>query len=81
MVLFRAQSIKAKAPPERGTFFTLHVYARVRISLVEANETVRKYVISFCKKAKSRDTSSCYVVYSYLKDSAFTSVKGMQVLT
>ena len=34
-----------KAPPERGTFFTLQVYERVRISRVEVYERVSKSFI------------------------------------
>ena len=41
-----------EAPPERGTFFSLQVYERVGISLVEAYERVGKSVISFCKKVQ-----------------------------
>ena len=40
------------APPERGTIFRLHVYGRVRISLVEVYETDRKTVISVAKRLK-----------------------------
>ena len=34
-----------EAPPERGTFFTLQVYKRVRFSRVEVYERVGKSVI------------------------------------
>ena len=34
-----------EAPPERGTFFTLQVYERVRISRVEVYERVSKSFI------------------------------------
>ena len=40
-------------PPERGIFFSLQVYERVRISLVDVYETVGKSVISVCKKAQN----------------------------
>ena len=41
-----------EAQPEKGTFFTPQVYERVRISLVEVNETVGKSVISVRNKAQ-----------------------------
>ena len=34
-----------EAPPERGTFFTLQEYKRVRISQVEVYKRVRKSLI------------------------------------
>ena len=37
--------------PERGTFFTLQVYERVRISRVEVYERVGKSVISVFQRA------------------------------
>ena len=41
-----------KAPPERGIFFSLQVYERVGISLVEVYKRVEKSVICVCKRAK-----------------------------
>ena len=73
-----------ESPPERGTYFRLQVYERVGISLVEVYEMV--HFISVCKKAqegyqmyfmvvkKSRKRSG-FVIFSCLKDSAFTAVK------
>ena len=40
-------------PPERDTFFRLQVYQRVRISLAEVYEMVRKSVIQVSKKASN----------------------------
>ena len=41
-----------EAQPEKGTFFTPQVYERVRISLVEVNEMVGRFVISVRNKAQ-----------------------------
>ena len=41
-----------EAPPERGTFFGLQVYARVGILLVEVYERVGKSVIWICEMAQ-----------------------------
>ena len=41
-----------EAPPERGTFFGLQVYARVGILLVEVYERVGKSVIWICETAQ-----------------------------
>ena len=38
-------NLYGKAPPERGTFFTLQVYERVGISLVEVYKRLGKSVI------------------------------------
>ena len=40
------------APPQRGTFFRLQVYKRVRILLVEIYERGGESVISICKRTK-----------------------------
>jgi len=40
------------APPERGTFFRLQVYKRVRILLVEVYERVGESVIWVCERAQ-----------------------------
>ena len=76
-----------EAPAEMGTFLRLKVYERVRISLVGVYERVEKSVISFCKSAQNQLlTEKCYgfkkprkrsgfVIYSYLKGSAFKAVK------
>ena len=42
----------ARAPPERGIFFSLQVYERVGISLVEVYKRVGKSVIWVCKRAQ-----------------------------
>ena len=59
---------------KRGTFFSLQVYERVGISLVEVHEKVGKLVISVCKKApqkqmhfravKKLKKCSCFVINS-----------------
>ena len=41
-----------EAPPERGIFFRLQVYERVRILLVEVYEGAGKSVIWLCEGAK-----------------------------
>ena len=75
-----------EAPPERGTLIRLQVYKRVGNSLVEVDEREGKSVISVCKKSqgptdrllmavKKLRKGSGFVIYSYLKDSAFTAVK------
>ena len=76
-----------EAPPERGTFFGLQVYARVGILLVEVYERVRKSVIWICEMAQRAGPNrrilwlikstkrSIFVIDSYLNDSAFTAVK------
>ena len=70
----------------------LQVYERVGISLVEVYERLGKTVISACKKSPKRANRDAFhgcekswelkrygfVIYSYLKDSAFTAVKTMQ---
>ena len=40
------------APPERGIFFSLQVYERVGISLVEVYERVQKSVILVCERTQ-----------------------------
>ena len=47
-----------EASPERGTFFTLHVYIRVRISQVEAYKKVGKLVIYVFKRAFNYNISN-----------------------
>ena len=42
----------AKAPPERGTFFSLLVYERVGILHVEGYERVGKSVSWVCERAQ-----------------------------
>ena len=74
------------AAAERGTFFRLH--GKVGNTLVEEYERVGKSVISVCKKSQkglTRDIYCCdkvgsgFVIYSYVKESAFTAVKkGVQ---
>ena len=75
-----------EAPPERGTLIRLQVYKRAGNSLVEVYEREGKSVISVCKKSqgptdgllmavKKLRKGSGFVIYSYLKDSAFTAVK------
>ena len=74
------------APPEKGTFFRLQVYAGVGILIVEVYERVGKSVIWVCGKGLKGRTDefygfiesekrSVFVIDSYLKDSAFTAVK------
>ena len=73
-----------EAPPERVTFFSLQVYERVGILLVEVYEMVGKSAIWACERAqrvngfygfiKSRKRS-IFVINSYLNDSAFTADK------
>ena len=41
-----------EVPPERGIFFSLQVYERVGISLVEVYKRVGKSVIWVCKRAE-----------------------------
>ena len=41
-----------KAPPERDIFFSLQVYERVEISLVEVYKTLGKSVTWVCKRAQ-----------------------------
>ena len=41
-----------EAQPEKGTFFMPQVHEKVRISLVEVNETVGRFVISVRNKAQ-----------------------------
>ena len=41
-----------EAPPGRGIFFTLQVYERVGISLIEVYKRVGKSVIWVCKRAQ-----------------------------
>ena len=43
--------IYGESPPERGTFFRLEVYTRVRISRVEVQKRVRKTDILVFKRA------------------------------
>ena len=38
--------------PERGTFFRLQVYQRIKISLIKVSERVGKSLTSVCKKTK-----------------------------
>ena len=45
---FSRNGLHGETPPERGTFFRLHVYKRVRISPFEAYEMVGKSVIAVC---------------------------------
>jgi len=72
-----------------GNFFRLLVYEKQEISLAEVYEREGKSVISVCKKAQKRQQMHCmaaiksgkgsgFVICSYLKDSAFTAVKGRQ---
>ena len=49
-----------KAPPERGTFFRLQTYQRIKISLIEVYERVGKSVTSECKKTQKRLTDVFY---------------------
>ena len=76
-----------EAQPEKGTFFMPQVYESVRISLVEVNETVGKFVISVrnkaqkswkmhyvCERVGARKLSG-FLICSHLKDSAFTAVR------
>ena len=76
-----------EAPPERGTFFMIQVHEScVGITLVEVHERVEKSVISVFKRAQNGQQMhimavkeprklSGFVIYSYLKESAFTAVK------
>ena len=73
-----------KAPAERGTFFSLRIYERVGILLVEAYERVGKSAIWSVKGLKGLTDELCgfkksrkpfFVIDSYLNDSAFTAVK------
>ena len=66
-------------------FFRLQVYERVGISLVGACERVEKSVLWVCERNKGLTDEfysfikskkrSIFVIDSYLKDSAFTTVK------
>ena len=47
-----SNALCGEAQPENGTFFIPQVYERVRISLVEVNETVGEFVISVCNKVQ-----------------------------
>ena len=72
----------------KGYHFRLQVYERVGISLVEVYDKIGKTVISVGKRAqkgltdalhawlwKELSKPSCFVIYSYFKDSTFTAVK------
>ena len=70
------------AAAESGTFFRLH--GKVGNTLVEEYDRVGKSVISVCKKSQkglTREIYGCdkvgsgFVIYSYVKESAFTAVK------
>ena len=70
------------AAAESGTFFRLH--GKVGNTLVEEYERIGKSVISVCKKSQkglTREIYGCdkvgsgFVIYSYVKESAFTAVK------
>ena len=51
--LHNYSGVYREAPPERGTaFFSLQVYERVVISLVEVYEMVGKSVIWVCERAQ-----------------------------
>ena len=41
-----------KAPPQKGIFFSLQLYERVGISLVEVYKRLGKSVILVCKRAQ-----------------------------
>ena len=75
-----------EAPPKRGTFSRLHVYKRVEMSIAEIYERVGRSVISICKKTQKgqqmnltavKESRKRYglVIYSHLKDSAFTAAE------
>ena len=76
-----------EASPERGTFFMIQVHEScVGITLVEVYERVEESVISVFKRAQNGQQMhimdvkeprklSGFVIYSYLKESAFTAVK------
>ena len=76
-----------ETPPERGTFFMIQVHEScVGITLVEVYERVEESVISVFKRAQNGQQMhimavkeprklSGFVIYSYLKESAFTAVK------
>ena len=49
-----------KAPPEKGTFFWLQVYAMVGILIVEVYERVGKSVIWVCGKGPKGRTDEFY---------------------
>ena len=76
-----------EAQPDKGPFFMPQVHERVRISLVEVNETVGRFVISVrnkaqkswhmhyvCERVGARKLSGL-LICSHLKDSAFTAVR------
>ena len=73
-------------PPERGTFFSLQVYARVGILLVEVYERVEKFVIWVCERAQRAEQMNFMALLSrenvlffidfYLNDNAFTAIQG-----
>ena len=77
------------APPEKGTFFRLQIYARVGILIVEVYERVGKSLIWVCGKGPKGRTDEFYGFIEsgkrsvfvtdpflfILKDSAFTAVK------
>ena len=51
---------RKKAPPEKGTFFRLRVYAMVGILIVEVCERVGKSVIWVCGKGPKGRTDEFY---------------------
>ena len=51
-----------KAPPERGTFFTLEVYEKVRISRVGVYERVGKSIIYVFKRAFHQNISNTHTL-------------------
>ena len=53
-------SLYEEAPPERGKFFRLQVYERVRILLVEVYERVVKSVIWVCERGPKGLTDEFY---------------------
>ena len=75
-----------EAPDERGSFFffRLQEYKRIGISLVEVYERVGNLSFQYVKMLKGLTNAfhgcensrkrSAFVIYSHLKDSAFTAV-------
>ena len=76
-----------EAPPERGTFFMIQVHEScLGITLVEVYDRVEESVISVFKRVQNGQQMhimavkeprklSGFVIYSYLKENAFTAVK------
>ena len=80
--------IHGKAPPERGTFFTLHwsTWKSIEISYFGKGlkRPVRCFYVSYgCEKVKEKKRKKqktfWSVIYSDFKDSPFTEIKKKQI--